>query len=96
MGGDAEDGWFPDLEQWEIEETLTQNGKLGWLVEFATPVPRDFYESGDSRGYSFSWGHYRLTWFYGETFEACCQQAITWQAEFIKACREKAEQEAAA
>lgn len=73
---------------WEFDQLLSSRGKLGWLVLFATPVPRNFSESG----YSFSWGHYATQWIYGESFEDCCQQSIKWQAEFIEQRRKQAEQ----
>ena len=60
-----------------IAEELAKHGKLGWLVKFAPVVHYDL--SGG--GISPSLAGYSEKWFYGETFEACCQQAITWRAE---------------
>ena len=65
-------------EAWS--EALQDACKLGFLVQFATPVPEGFYEGG----YSFSWGCYSTQWIYGESFESACNKAKKWQAEFIK------------
>lgn len=49
----------------EIFHILSSSGKLGFLVEFATPV-RD------------SWGHYTSKWIYADSFDECCTQAMEW------------------
>mgnify|MGYP000867274884 CR=1 FL=1 len=87
---DAEDVWEalehlePDdacKEEWS--ETLRCIRKLGFLVQFATPVPYGF--SGN--GYSCSWGQYTTQWIYGDSFELACARALKWQEEFIEASR---------
>lgn len=89
---DAEEVWealgslAPDeasTEEWG--EALRCMRKLGFLVQFATPMPRDFSDDG---GYSFSWGHYTTQWIYDDSFESACARALKWQEEFIKASRE--------
>lgn len=87
--GDDDD--LPE-ELWELGQLLESRAKLGWLVLFATPVPRTFSENG----YSFSWGHYATQWIYGESFEDCCVKAVKWHAEFVEGRRQKAEQDAKA
>lgn len=71
-------------EEWA--EAIRDARKLGFLVQFATPVPDHFYDSG----HSFSWGCYTLHWIYDESFENACVRALKWQEEYIKQMRAKA------
>lgn len=66
---------------------LRYSDRLGFLVQFATPVIRHH----DSGGCSYSWGHYGTRWFYAETLEDAVQQGLAWVAE-----RRAKEREAAA
>lgn len=78
----------PELESDDPEgwsETIRDARKLGFLIQFATPVPDRFYEGG----FSFSWGWYTTRWIYDESFESACEQAMKWQKEFIEIRRAK-------
>ena len=66
-------------------EAIRDACKLGFLVQFATPVPENFYE----RGYSFSWGWYSTKWIYDESFESACKKAMEWRDEFVEKRRAK-------
>lgn len=70
-------------EAWS--EAIRDACKLGFLVQFATPVPEGFYEDG----YSFSWSWYSTQWIYGESFESARSEAMKWQVEFIEKRRAK-------
>ena len=82
-----EEPHYSDADSWS--EALIDARKTGYLVQFATPIPRDFYEDG----FSFSWGFYTLEWIYAETLEEACVKAIAWQEEFIEKKRKEAEKE---
>jgi hypothetical protein len=82
---------FPDIPDWVKEalddlaergyaffEWAHQNNKLGFVVQFATPVMRDV--DGDGGG-TFSWGHYCTRWVYGETLEEAAKRGLEWVAE---------------
>ena len=71
-----------------VSEWLFQTGKLGFLVQFATPVMEP--TSHNSR--SFSWGHYRLKWVYAETIE----EAITSGMKWVTSCRRAEDRKAKA
>lgn len=84
---DPDDVWAalglaePDeISQEEWGEAIRDARKLGFLVQFATPVPDRFYDGG----YTFSWGHYTLHWIYDESFENACVRALKWQEEFVE------------
>lgn len=70
-------------------EAICDARKLGFLVQFATPMPDRFYEDG----FSFSWGWYTTHWIYDESFETACEKALKWQEEFIERRRAKALEE---
>jgi hypothetical protein len=61
-------------------EWLYDKGKLGFLVQFATPVMHH-YEDGRHSGRGYSWGHYSTKWFYSETFEEAIELGLAWVAE---------------
>jgi hypothetical protein len=87
---------FPDLPDW-VEQALdsrrdvagtfaewaVQEGRLGFAVKISTPVMRQ----SRPNSWSFSWGHYRTCWVYGETLEQAVQKGLEWVAD-----RRKAEQ----
>lgn len=75
-----------DSDEWG--EVLREGRKLGYLIQFATPIPDDFYDGG----YSFSWGWYTTHWIYDDSFESACAKALKWQDEFIERRRAKAEE----
>lgn len=57
-----------------VFEWLRDAGKLGYLVQFATPVmtPTDAYSR------TYSWGHYSTTWVYGESIEEAIDLGMKW------------------
>ncbi len=81
---------FPDMPEWvrhelddsnsraaAFSEWIHQEGKLGFLVQFATPVMRKL----DEHCAVCSWGRYYTHWTYGETLEEATTQALAWVAE---------------
>lgn len=79
----------PD-ELWAIAEHLLHGKKNGFLIQFATPMPRNITKGGS---YSFSWGAYTTHWVYADSFEIACEKAIEWKNEYIAKEFEKAELE---
>lgn len=82
----------PELESDDPEawgEAILDARKLGFLVQFATPIPDRFYEDG----FTFSWGRYSTHWIYDESFKTACEKALKWQKEFIEQRRMKALEE---
>jgi hypothetical protein len=71
----------------ELSEYLRDSRKFGFLIQFATPVPQQFYENG----HSFSWSSYTTKWIYDEVFSEACRKAIEWNAKYIEEARTKAE-----
>lgn len=82
---------FPDMPAWVKEvlddrhergpafsEWVHRSGKLGFVVQFATPVMSNVDEHG---GGTYSWGHYYTRWTYGETLEEAASNALAWVAE---------------
>ncbi|MDY0164638.1 hypothetical protein [Desulfobotulus sp.] len=69
----------------EISQFLWDNGKSGFLVQFATPIPENF----TARGHSGSWGYYTTKWIYAETYEDACAAAMKWQDEYIEKKRKQ-------
>ena len=57
-----------------IFEWLRDSGKLGFLVQFATPVMTP--TGKNSR--SYSWGYYNTTWIYAETIEDAVDKGLKW------------------
>lgn len=89
---DAEDVWEAlGLEEPEIQDTsewcevLVDCRKVGFLIEFATPIPWEFSENS----WSSPWSCYHTKWIYGDTFEEACEKALEWQEEFIESKRAK-------
>ena len=74
-------------EKWAIAEHLLRNGKTGFLVKYATPVPTRFSDNGYSTN---GWGYYTTKWIYADEFEYTCRQAIKWQREYIERKRRAA------
>ena len=60
-----------------IYEWLRESGKLGFLVQFATPVMTPCGK--DSR--SYSWGYYNTTWIYAETIDEAIEKGLAWVSE---------------
>lgn len=64
----------------EFAEWVHLEGRLGFLVQFATPVMRHY-----AGAKTYSWGYYRTHWFYGETLQQATERGLEWAAE----CRAK-------
>jgi hypothetical protein len=65
------DGDFSDFAGWVHRE-----GRLGFLVQFATPVMR-----GNESCRTYSWGHYGTRWIYAETLEKAVTLGLKWVTE---------------
>lgn len=80
----------------EVTSWLLRHRKLGYVVQFATPVmeqhppPKGFkYFSA-----SYSWGYYQTARFYGETMAQAMRQGMGWARECRKAEKAKAREKA--
>lgn len=58
--------WMKDFsdDAESLAGEMIYRGMTGFIVRLAAPVPSDFI---DGNGYSFSWGHYRIEWFYAQS-----------------------------
>lgn len=74
---DDEDNYTDD-----VQELLQHSEKTGWLIRFSTPVPV-FYNDDGVASYNYSWAHYANSWFYGQDFDAMCEEAITRSQRFV-------------
>lgn len=75
-------------EAWEeLFGTLEWAGKTGFLAEVHRPVMK---YRGDGV-YSYSWGHYQISCFFGETIDSIVQQAIEWASITDASARAKAQ-----
>lgn len=73
--------WFEPEESASVQaefifEWLRDAGKLGFLVQFATPV---MTPHGSSR--SFSWGYYSTRWVYADTMDEAIAKGLEWCEE---------------
>lgn len=59
----------------------------GFFVQLATPSPRDI-KSDNS--FWFSWGSYRIKWFFFRTLDEIPIKAKAWADEVLQAARQKA------
>lgn len=57
-----------------ILEWLLNSQKLGFLVQFATPV----MTPTGKNSYSFSWGNYYTKWIYADTIEEAVDKGLAW------------------
>lgn len=71
-----------DIAQWLIE-----TGRLGVLIQFATPIMTPL----DEGAMSFSWGSYTTTWVYADTINEAIDKGLAW----VKECRSNENEEAA-
>ena len=69
-----------DEDKGYIIDHLLDNEKLGFLVKFATKIPRNITDSG----FSCSWGMYTTKLIYSDSFEDACRQALKWRDEYIE------------
>lgn len=78
---------FPGIPDWLLEslaeydhsdfvEWANRHNKLGFLVQFATPVIQ-----GDSSCRTYSWGHYSTCWIYAETLAEAVEHGLKWVPE---------------
>ncbi len=58
----------------ELAHQLARANKLGYVVQFATPVRQNAKENSCA----FTWGHCYLNWFYAETMEQIWVLAQKW------------------
>lgn len=84
---DIEDGDTEGLLEW-----LVRHGRLGFLVQFATPVMKPVGK--DLKVRESSWGCYSCKWVYGDTLEAALEAGFAWVAEQRKAEDRKARETA--
>lgn len=90
---------FPDLDEDEAEEVLScteevldlldLDGRRGFLVQVATPIPQDFSKDGAS--WRMSWGYYQTKWLYVEAIHDVVPRAKEWaeQVFAVEAARNK-------
>lgn len=71
-----------------IYEWLRSIGKIGFLVQFATPV---MTPSGPSSR-SYSWGYYSTKWIYADSVEEAVELGMKW----VKQCRRNEDRKAKA
>jgi hypothetical protein len=67
----------------DVAEALQNSGRLGFLVEVATPVKRITGKNSSK----FSWGCYSTAWFYGDSFEVAMEKGFLWAEEKEKTAR---------
>lgn len=79
-----EDGHDEEIASWLIDE-----GKLGYVVQFASPIRERF---GGSKFFSMSWGYYRTKWIYGETIEETIRTGMNWAKSMSDKDMEKKKQ----
>src|SRR5690606_32801229 len=75
----------------DIATLLHEGGKLGFLVQFATPAPR-FRPCGDIDHHG--WGMYSLTWIYAETLGEAFDKAFAWRQGYLAEQRARHEAKA--
>lgn len=78
---------FPGIPDWvadsifnedfsEFAEWVYEEDRLGFLVEFATPVMR-----GDEKCRTYTWSRYKTCWVYAETLPEAVELGIEWVAK---------------
>lgn len=81
----------PLVGQWsfsqEVAERLRVNNKIGFLAEFATPIPHSFSKDGTS--WSDSWGFYKKEWFYADDLADLQNQVVAWAKKYFEECKIK-------
>lgn len=71
-----------DMACTEMAELLNDADRLGWLVKFSTPIPRHI--DRDNQSYNLCWSQYTSKWFYGEDYEALCEEALAWREQVVR------------
>lgn len=75
-------GLDPDLDDmWEVLERLASDGRFGFMVQLARPVPHDFTKDG--RRWDQSWGCYQTSWFYVNDLLEIAAIAEEWSKEIV-------------
>lgn len=75
----------PDWE--ELASKIYRAGKLGFIVQVSTPVPRDFDESGSHS--TSGWGFYTSEWLYTEAIDdAFFAEVEKWRDAYIEKCKQ--------
>lgn len=69
----ADDATVECFQDWALH-----NNKLGFAVQFATPV---FRGATTESMRSYSWGCYSTRWVYGDTFDEAVSAGLAWVAE---------------
>lgn len=69
-----------------IFEHLMDHRKTGFLVKFATPVPKDIKNDC----HRLSWSYYATQWIYADTYQEACDRATEWRSQFIDRKRKAA------
>lgn len=62
-----------------VFEWLVDSNKLGFLVQFATPVMKPIGKNCRT----YSWGHYGTEWIYADTLDEAIDKGMKW----VKSCR---------
>ena len=75
-----------------VFDWLRDCNKLGFLVQFATPV---MTKTGE-HSRSYTWGHYNTQWIYGNTLEEAIAKGLDWVGERRKAEDAKAKKKGVA
>lgn len=80
----------------EVASWLLRNRKLGYVVQFATPVMEQHPPAKGFKYFSatYSWGYYQTARFYGETVGQAMRQGMRWARECRKAEKAKAREKA--
>lgn len=75
-----------------VYEWLLNAGKLGYLIQFATPVMTQI----DGNLSSFSWGYYNTTWIYSDTLDEAIEKGLKWVESRRAAEKKKAKKKGGA
>lgn len=70
-----------DVDEWGLEEILSNTSKKGFVGVVKTPVPKNV---GSDGSYVCSWGDCALGYVYAETFEGLCKKAVKWAVKYEK------------
>lgn len=73
-----------NCEREVISDILQERGSLGFLAQYATPIPFNFRVINDAvSSYTSGWGYVTTTWLYSEDLSDLNQKAIEWaKSEF--------------
>lgn len=79
----------------ELLDFLHDKKMSGVLIQFATPVPRDFSfdDDGEFSSCSCSWGMTSWNFAYGKSIDEAINHAISIQGEYWNECLERAKAE---